>query len=221
MPIERNLHISLEEFFFSHVTWILPFFEKPTEPFSHSAFHFTRTFYQPSKKSPNRTNFFFHVSRPPAPVAFSLGINPPLLLLTPAWEVRTHAVVFRSQNYFAREGEFSLNSLCTISVERCRCDVTMVGGRLLSGGLAICFRSSFRGKRKFGQTPKTLGKEKGYVLHLGVSPFLHRPVPQGSLSLFFFRGVWDGGEIKVPFTQSEVGCLLKAPLSWRWGGNVK
>lgn len=77
VPIERNLHISLEEVFFSHVTWILPFFEKPTEPFSHSAFHFTRTFYQPSKKSPNRTIFFFMSLVPPHLLHFAGDLSPP------------------------------------------------------------------------------------------------------------------------------------------------
>lgn len=162
VPIERNLHISLEELFFSHVTWILPFFEKPTEPFSHSAFHFTRTFYQPSKKSPNRTIFFSCLSSPRTCCIFA-GDQPPPPPYPSLGSPDTCSSISLAKIISQGRGEFSLGSLCTISVERCRCDVTMVGGRLLSGGLAICFRSSFRGKRKFGQTPKSLGKEKGYT----------------------------------------------------------
>ena len=112
VPIERNLHISLEEAFFSHVTWILPFFEKPTQPFSHSAFHFTRTFYQPSKKSPNRTIFFSWLSSPRT-CCVLLGIEPPLPPYPSLGSPDTWSISLA--NYFAREGgiepEFPLHHL--------------------------------------------------------------------------------------------------------------
>lgn len=195
VPIERNLHISLEELFFSHVTWILPFFEKPTEPFSHSAFHFTRTFYQPSKKSPNRTIFFACLSSPRTCCIFAGDQSPPPPLLTRAWEVRTHAVVFRSQNYFAREGEFSLGSL----LHHLRRTVSMWrnNGWWSSSLRWPCHLLPVFLPRKTEVRPdaENFGKRRRLYTTLR-SFFLHRPVPQGSLSLFFSEGSETEGRLK-------------------------
>lgn len=196
VPIERNLHISLEELFFSHVTWILPFFEKPTEPFSHSAFHFTRTFYQPSKKSPNRTIFFFScLSSPRTCCIFAGDQSPPPPLLTRAWEVRTHAVVFRSQNYFAREGGIQPG----FPVHHLRRTVSMWrnNGWWSSSLRWPCHLLPVFLPRKTEVRPdaENFGKRRRLYTTLG-SFFLHRPVPQGSLSLFFSEGSETEGRLK-------------------------
>lgn len=162
----------------------------------HTPLSTSRELFTSLPKNLQTGQFFFMSLVPPHLLHFRWGSIPPPPSPYPSLgSPDTCSSISLTKLFRKGGGNSAWVPFCTISVERCRCDVTMVGGRLLSGGLAICFRSSFRGKRKFGQTPKTLGKEEGYILHSGVSSYIvqsHR----GHCPFFFSEGSETEGRLK-------------------------